>query len=200
MWRNAFLLSLIFCFLINTGCKETPEKTSPDRLHAIGNIDLYTFSSDDRYLLSSAQPFPLSADTSLEDALTSLGNYLSESYFAIENTDSGSKILFEVVEIYEIPKVPNNLRVAVINMIDRGRHGMNYFFQGSTGGQTTFCILGATFMQPQLATPLLDGLIILYNEEALPELDHINLSGILTPRLFKYVANRAIFSTRIEAI
>ena len=69
---------------------------------------------------------------------------------------------------------------------------MKYFFQGSGGGQTTFYILAATFMQPHLDPPLIDGLVLLYNGTLLPELDHINLRGILIPRIAQHVAKRAI--------
>ncbi len=200
MSRKILFLSLpLFIFYISA-CSDIAEKISSTRTRTLGDIDLYTFSSHDQYFLSDARPFPLSADTSIKDALTSLGRHLSETYFVHERMDPQSKILFQVTEIHEITKLPEALRVAVINMIDIEGYAMKYFFQGSTGAQTTFCMLGATFMQPQLDAPLLDGLIMLYNGEPLPELDHINLSGILTPRLFKYVAKKAISTTRIETI
>ena len=85
-------------------------------------------------------------------------------------------------------------------MVDVNNDALDCFFQGSTGGQTTFYMLTATFMQPHLAQPLLDGLVILYNGKQMAELDHINLSGILTPRLVKYVAKKAIHSTEREAV
>ena len=93
-----------------------------------------------------------------------------------------------------------DMKIAIINMKDDNEYAMKYFFQGSTGGQTTFSMLGATFIQPHLEKPLLEGLILLYNGEALPELDHINLSGILIPRLVKYVARRAIYHSKMENI
>jgi hypothetical protein len=200
MSRKIFFLSLILFLFHSSACSDIAEKVSSIRPNIIGDINLYTFSSHDQYFLSDARPFPLPADTSIEDALTSLGNHLSETYFVHEHMASQSKILFEVTELHEIPNLPDTLRVAVINMIDTERYAMRYFFQGSTGAQTTFCMLGATFIQPQSDSPLLDGLILLYNGEPLQELDHINLSGILTPRLFKYVAKRAISRTKIETV
>jgi len=200
MSRKIFSLSLILFLFHGSACSDIAEKLSSVRPKTIGDINLYTFSSHDQYFLSDAQPFPLPADTSIEDALTSLGKHLSETYFVHEHMDPQFKILFEITEIHEIAKLPDTLRVAVINMVDMERYAMKYFFQGSTGAQTTFCMLGATFIQPQLDSPLLDGLIILYNGEPLPELDHINLSGILTPRLFKYVAKRAIARTKTETV
>jgi hypothetical protein len=200
MSRNILFLSLLLFLFHSSSCSDITEKLSSVRPKTIGDINLYTFSSHDQYFLSNARPFPLPADTSIEDALTSLGKHLSETYFVHEHMDPQSKILFEVTEIHEIPNLSDTLRVAVINMIDMESYAMKYFFQGSTGAQTTFCMLGATFIQPQLDSPLLDGLIILYNGKPLPELDHINLSGILTPRLFKYVAKRAISRTKIETV
>jgi len=37
-----------------------------------------------------------------------------------------------------------------------------------------------------------DGLVFLYNGEMLPELDHINVEGILIPRLVQRVTKRAV--------
>ena len=84
-------------------------------------------------------------------------------------------------------------------MIDADSEAMSSFFQGSTGGQTKFYMLAATFMQPHLYPPLLDGLVLLYNGEILPELDHINLSGILIPRVIKHIVIRAIQHGEREA-
>jgi hypothetical protein len=47
---------------------------------------------------------------------------------------------------------------------------------------------------------LLDGLVLLYNGEILPELDHINLSGILIPRSIQHIAERAIHRAEREAV
>jgi hypothetical protein len=193
-------LSLIFCLFLYNGCYESSVTPRPEPNQTIGDKELYSFSSDDQFFLSNAQPYVLPSNTSIEEALTSLGKHLSRSYFSHSLTDRESEIRFEVVGLYNIPVKPAPLRIAIINMIDRDRYALNHFFQGSTGGQTTFAMIGATFIQPHLNPPLLDGLIILYNGDSLPELDHINLSGILTPRLVRYVAKRAIYNTRIEAI
>jgi len=77
---------------------------------------------------------------------------------------------------------------------------MRYFFQGSAGGQTTFYMLAATFMQPHLSPPLVDGLVLLYNGKILPELDHISVTGILTPRSVQHATKRAIYSTKRRAV
>jgi hypothetical protein len=84
------------------------------------------------------------------------------------------------------------LRIAVINISDPSRDAMKYYFQGSAGAQTTFCMLVATLMQPHLRPPLLDGLILLYNGEMFSELDHIDLTGIITPRSVAHLVSQAI--------
>ena len=60
-------------------------------------------------------------------------------------------------------------------------------------------MLAAIFMQPHLSPPLLDGLVLLYNGEILPELDHIDLSGILIPKAIKHIVRRAIQRGEREA-
>jgi hypothetical protein len=100
------------------------------------------------------------------------------------------------MRIDEVGDPSRPLRIATVNMVDPDGFAMKYFFQGSGGGQTTFYILTATFMQPHMDPPLTDGLVLLYNGELLRELDHINLRGILTPRLAQYVAKRAITSSK----
>jgi len=198
MLRNLFVSSVIFFVILNIGCREAHEKAGSASFQTIGNIKLYTFESDDQYFLSNAQPFVLPANTSLREALISLGQHLSKTYFFKTYDGPETNIRFEVVRIDEIPSKSGSLKIAVINMVDKNEHAMKHFFQGSTGGQTTFSMLGATFIQPHLEHPLLDGLVIFYNGKTLPELDHINLSGILTPRLVRYVAKRAIHSTKME--
>lgn len=172
-----------------TSCSEAPKEEEPP---VIGEVEVYTFSPDRRHLLSNAQPFPLPPGTSLPDALGRLGGHLAHTYFRKTYTQKETNIRFEVVDIDTIATPSRSLRVATINMVDPDRDAMGYFFQGSSGGRTTFSLLTATFLQPHLDPPLLDGLVLLYNGEILPELDHINLAGILTPRVVYHIAERAI--------
>ena len=164
------------------------------------NSDLYTFSSDDQYFLSKAQPFLLPPDTSLRDALNSLGRHLSKTYFLKTYADELADIHFEVLGIEKIFTPSRPLTTAIVNMVDVNKEALRYFFQGSTGGQTTFCMLTATFMQPHLDPPLLDGLIILYNGKLMQKLDHIDLSGLLVPRLVEFVVKRAIQHTERKTV
>ncbi len=193
-----FIFLTLFILLFNTGCQKPREKTSSKSSQSIGDMKLYSFSADDQFYIGEAQPFVLPPDSSLKEALISLGQYLSETYFARAYDNRITHIRFEIMDIQEMPIDSGSLKIAIINMVDRDHFAMKQFFQGSTGGQTTFSILGATFMQPHLEHPLLDGLVFLYNGEILPELDHINLSGILTPRLVRFAAKRAIYHTNTK--
>ena len=187
---------LTLTILLNVGCSNDAGKAPSASSQMIGEVQLYTFSPDDDYMLSDAQPFILPPSTSVRDALDSLGRHLAKDYFSKTYTDKVTDIHFEVLKIDEISAQSRPLRIAVINMVDTETDAMGYFFQGSAGARTTFCMLAATFTQPHLAPPLLDGLVLLYNGKMLSELDHINIEGILTPRLVQRVAYRAIHGTK----
>lgn len=190
---RVILFSLIMlAILLTLGCFNSSEKAPQEPYQMLGEVELYTFSPDQQYLLSNAQPFRLSPHTSLKEALDNLGRHLAKTYFQKTYTDKATKIHFEVVRVNEIALPSRPIRIATVNMVDPDRDAMRYFFQGSAGARTTFYMIGATFMQPHLNPPLLDGLVFLYNGEMLPELDHINVEGILIPRLVRRVTKRAI--------
>jgi len=187
----SFLLTIWILLGVSffTSCSKAPNKETPQ---VIGEIEAFTFTPDQQHLLSNAQPFPLSSGTALEDALERLGGHLADSYFRETYTQKKTNIRFEVVDIDTITTPSRSLRIATVNMVDPDRDAVSYFFQGSAGARTTFYLLAATFLQPHLDPPLLDGLVLLYNGKILPELDHINLAGILTPRTVQHAAERAI--------
>jgi len=192
MGRQIFSLFITATLVMCLGLFSSCEKAGREPSQGIGKLELSTFSPDPRHFLSNAQPFSLPPGTTRRDALRRLGEHLAETYFQSTYTGEITTIHFDVMGIDEIGDPARPLRIATVNMLDPGGYAMKYFFQGSGGGQTTFYILAATFMQPHLDPPLIDGLILLYNGEMLPELDHINLWGILTPRLVRYVTKRAI--------
>jgi len=192
MVRVIFFSIIMVALALTFGCFDSSEKVVQKPSQILGEVELYTFSPDQQSLLNNAQPFLLSPHTSLKDALNSLGQRLAETYFQKTYTGKATKIRFEVVGVNEIVISSRPLRIATVNMVDPDRDAMRYFFQGSAGARTTFYMIGATFMQPHLNPPLLDGLVFLYNGEMLPELDHINVEGILIPRLVQRVAKRAI--------
>jgi hypothetical protein len=53
-------------------------------------------------------------------------------------------------------------------------------------------MLVANFMQPQLKYPLIDGLIILYNNTELKVMDHINLEGLISERVIDDLVRQAV--------
>jgi hypothetical protein len=200
MLRLILTLFIILTAFLDLGCFNNSDTPPSDRPQIIGKLKLYTFSPDHEYFLGYAQPFILPHSTSIRDTVDNLGQHLAENYFYKTYTSKLTGIHFEILSIDEISTPSRPLRIAMVNMVDTDRDAMSSFFQGSTGGQTTFCMLAATFMQPHLSPPLLDGLVLLYNGEILPELDHINLSGILIPRAIQQIAKRAIHRTEREAV
>jgi len=200
MVRLILFLFMTLSISLNLGCFNNSGKAPQDSSQIIGEVELYTFSPNDQYFLSDARPFPLPHNTLLRDALDSLGRDLSKNYFSKTYTAKVTDIHFEILTIDKIATPSRPLRIAVINMVDKDKDAMRYFFQGSAGGQTTFYMLAATFVQPHLSPPLLDGLVLLYNGKILPELDHISLTGIVTPRSAVHVAKRAIHGTKRRAV
>jgi len=196
MVRVIFFSLIVVATALTFGCFDSSEKVAQEPSQILGEVELYTFSPDQQHLLSDAQPFRLSPHTSLKDALNSLGQHLANTYFQKTYTDKVTKIRFEVVGVNQVAISSRSLRIATVNMVDPDRDAMRYFFQGSAGARTTFYMIGATFMQPHLNPPLLDGLVFLYNGEMLPELDHINVEGILIPRLVRRVTKRAIYGIK----
>jgi hypothetical protein len=193
------LATLTIAIFFNLECSDNPEAVRSEHSQVIGEVTLYTFSPSQKHLLGYSQPFSLPPNTPVREAIDKLGQHLSETYFSKTYANELTDIHFEVIGIDEISTPSRPFRIAVIDMVDKNQDAMGYFFQGSTGGQTTYCLIGATFLQPHLSPPLLDGLILLYNGEILPELDHIDLTGILVPRSFQHVAEKAIRRAQREA-
>jgi hypothetical protein len=192
MVLRMFFSIVAFAALLSSGCFDNADKAPKASSRAIGEVELFTFSTHQRDFLGTAQPLVVPPSTSIRDALDALGRELATNYFAKTYTGKATDIHFEVLRVGEIATPSRALRIGVVNMVDKEQDAVKYFFQGSAGGQTTFYMITATFMQPHLSPPLLDGLVLLYNAKILPELDHINLTGVLTPRSARHVTERAI--------
>jgi hypothetical protein len=198
--RLLILVSIACAAVLTPGCFNNSDKAPEASSQAIGEVELYTFSASRHDFLGDPQPLILPPSTSLRDTLVTLGQKLATSYFATTYTGTATDIHFEVVRVEEIATPSRALRIAVVNMVDQKEEAVRYFFQGSAGAQTSFYMITATFLQPQVNPPFLDGLVLLYNGDMLPELDHINLTGILTPRLARQVAERAIHRAKRKAV
>jgi len=195
------IFSLItLAYVLSTGCFNDADKAPKASSRAIGDVQLYTFSAHHNDFLRVARPLIVPPSTSIKDTLDVLGRELAASYFAKTYKDRETDIHFEVRRVHEITTPSRSLCIAVVNMVDKEEDAVRYFFQGSAGGQTSFYIMTATFLQPHLSPPLLDGLVLLYNGRILPELDHLNVTGILTPRLARRVTERAIHRFKGKAV
>lgn len=194
-WQGlAFLLSaLIAAILALQGCREPPSAPELLPVDRIGDIKVYVFEPDSQDYLAAPRPFPLDAAMSPRDALAALGDHLGRTYFRSDSGRREAAIRFEVGGVHRFAVAQRNYRLAVINMIDPQQEALQGFFQGSAGGLTTYYMLAATFLQPQLDPPLVDGLILLYNGEEFPETDHVNLRGIVTPEAIRPVVSKTLY-------
>jgi hypothetical protein len=179
-----------------TGPTETPTPTPADR---IGPMAAYVYASDPQDYLTAPQSFPLAPEMAPDEALTALGSHLSRTYFGSDPDTETLPIRFEVLRVHRFPVVQRAYRLAVINMIDPELTALQGFFQGSAGGQTTFYMLTATFLQPHEDPPLADGLILLYNGEDFPAFDHINFRGIVTPEAIRPVVEKVLYRHHLVA-
>ena len=117
-----------------------------------------------------------------EEILDSITSFLSSTYFASKNEyyKNKTKIKIELDSLITVNAQNRVYRIAVINISDPDEICLGYYFQGTSGGYSTFLTLVANLMQPQKKIPLLDGIIFLYNEKELKEMDHINLEGLIS--------------------
>jgi hypothetical protein len=200
MWRTVvkILGALVATALILWGCTEPAKAPEPPPDDRIGSITAYVFEPDPQDYLAVPQSFPLAPEMSPAEALTALGVHLSRTYFN-SDPETEPRIRFEILGVHRFPVAQRLYRLAVINMIDPELAALQGFFQGSAGGQTTFYMLTATFLQPQEDPPLADGLILLYNGEDFPVFDHINFRGIVTPEAIRPVVEKVLYRHRLIA-
>ena len=199
MLRGVLTSLIMSILLLNFNCCNHLGTHPSYLFQNIRDLKLYTFTTHHKHILGFAQPFILAPNTSISDTLDQLGRHLADNYFLKTYAQKLTHIHFEILNVDEIFTPSRKVRIALVNMVDSDRDAMDSFFQGSMGGMTTMYMLAATFMQPHLNPPLLDGLIILYNGKILSGLDHINLEGILIPRMVRHVVKRAINRTQRQA-
>jgi hypothetical protein len=108
--------------------------------------------------------------------------YLTTSFFnnQYESYKEKSQIELQNLGLDNIKAGQRDYILAIVNIEDKDSVCMTSYFQGTTGAYTTFLMIVANILQPQLSDAMIDGLIVLYNKKELEELSHINLSGIIT--------------------
>jgi hypothetical protein len=197
-WQGLVLLlgALTGVILVLQGCRQPPPAPEPPAADRIGAVKVYVFEPDSQDYLAAPRLFPLDAAMSPADALTALGDHLGHTYFRTGSDSGAGAIRFEVEGVHRFRVAQRAYRLAVINMVDPQLEARQGFFQGSAGGLTTYYMLAATFLQPQLDPPLVDGLILLYNGKEFPETDHVNLRGIVTPQAIRPVVTKTLYRYR----
>ena len=142
----------------------------------------YLYFANDESL--SAQKSDFDHYLTTREILDSITSFLTSTYFVPKNEyyKNKAKINIEIDSLFSINAPDRVYRIAVININDPDEICLHYYFQGSSGGYSTFLTLVANLMQPQKEIPLLDGIIFLYNKKELREMDHINLDGLISER------------------
>ncbi len=189
--RGAGFFALLVAGAMVVGCPGadvTPP--GPDR-PVLGEVALLTFLPDDNRYLLPGHRYPLAPQTPLEEAFQRLADQLTRTYFN-DGLETAAAIRIEVLGHYHIDLPHRAMRVVAVNLHDPKQTAWHTHFQGSAGGQTTYYLLAATLMQPQLTPPLADGLVVLYNGDAFPDLDHIRFRGIVSAEAVRPVVLRAI--------
>jgi hypothetical protein len=126
------------------------------------------------------EPVAIDDAADIHSTLDAIAGAVSEMYFSRYGRRSTSiKVVLDSVHYVWLSTRP--IRIGIFDVIDTDSVAMRTFFQGSSGAQLTFDVLVANLVQPQMNPALLDGAIVLYNGELISEMDHIDLSGILTP-------------------
>jgi len=119
-----------------------------------------------------------------EQILDSLASFLTANYFVPKNKyyQNKAKISINIDSIITLDSTNRQYRIAVVNIQDPDKICMGLYFQGSSGGHNTFLMLISNLMQPQLKEPFIDGIIFLYNNSELKDMDHIYLQGLFSER------------------
>lgn len=162
------------------GCGGGPPTESEP---TIGHEPVMAFSVHPEWILADPKPLDIDPETPLSAALEALGSHLSATYFNRDGGGDGEQgiVRFGIRALTKVPAGDGSLRVATIDLIDPRQTALNDYFQGSTGAQSTYFLLAATFLQPQRTAPLVDGLVLLYNGSPFPVMDHVQLRGMIVP-------------------
>ncbi len=188
--RVFLMLVLGVCLVGCPSTKKDDAAPTPDET-AVVPAELLTFRPDADHFLTTGHRFPAEPGASLQTTLQGLADQLARSYFN-DGHEPVPGIDIEVLGVHTIQLPQRSLRVVAVDLRDLRQAAGRIFFQGSSGGQTTYYLLAATLMQPQLSPPLADGLVVLYNGQNFPELDHIRFRGIVSAESVRPVVLRAI--------
>ncbi len=152
----------------------------------------YTSDSNAENLIATKVIFD--SELTKEEILDSVASYLSNTYFIPRHKyyEGKQNISITIMDITTIDLPNKKHSIATVDIDDPDKICMGTYFQGSAGGRITFLMLVANFMQPQLKYPLLDGLIILYNNTELKVMDHINLEGLISEREIDNLVRQAV--------
>ena len=188
MWGRYIYMNLILILI----CITYSKPQSKTNWNTDTTFYYYTIDANAENLIRKRINFEKNFDK--KEILDSIASYLTNTYFLPKNKYyvGKRKISINVQKMTAINLSDNTIFIATVNIDDPDKICLGVYFQGSTGGHNTFLMLVANLMQPQLAIPLLDGIIFLYNDEEVRALDHINLEGLISEREINDLVRKSI--------
>ena len=181
---------IVLLLILFSASQLRPQITS----HWNSDTSFYFYNSDSNAENLIATKVIYDSKLTKEEILDSVASYLSNTYFIPKHKfyEGKQKISITIKDITIIDLPNRKYSIATVNIDDPDKICMNTYFQGSAGGRITFLMLVSNFMQSQLKYPLLDGLIILYNNTELKVMDHINLAGLISEREIDDLVRQAV--------
>jgi len=181
---------IVLLLILFSASQLRPQITS----HWNSDTSFYFYTSDSNAKDLIATKVIYDSKLTKEEILDSVASYLSNTYFIPKHKyyEGKQKIIITIMDITSIDLTNRKYSIATVGIDDPDKICMGTYFQGSAGGKITFLMLIANFMQPQLKYPLLDGLIILYNNTELKGMDHINLEGLISEREIDNTVRQAL--------
>ena len=151
------IISISVIITMLTGCTYNAQDNvtllkEENKQPEVVSLPVYTINEDNYQLIEVEDYIQIYTNTSMEEKLKSIADYLSKSYFA--------SLPIEVVKIED--------NIAFINLkedVNNKSSWATYYFQGSYGGRQTATKLIETFLQRNYKEEWIKGVKFMYNDQ-----------------------------------
>lgn len=159
------MISISVIITMLTGCTYNSQDNvtllkEENKQPEVVSLPVYTINEDNYQIIEVEDYIQIYTNTSMEEKLKSIADYLSKSYFA--------NLPIEVVKIED--------NIAFINLkedVNNKSSWSTYYFQGSYGGRQTATKLIETFLQRNYKEEWIKGVKFMYNDQADWEFEHL---------------------------
>lgn len=144
----------------NEELKQAYNDNNKDKKSEVVSLPVYTINEDNYQLIEVEDYIQVYTNTSMEEKLNSIAQYLSKSHF--------TNLPIEIVKIED--------NIAYINLKEDSNNKYNwsnYYFQGSYGGMKTATKLIETFLQRNYKGEWIKGVRFMYNDQIDWEFEHL---------------------------